>query len=160
MKSSAKTVDEYLKSLPEDRRAAIDAVRKVILDNLQPGFEECMQYGMIGYVVPHRLYPAGYHCDPRQPLTYANLGSQKNHMALYLMCVYGHAETRKWFEKAYATSGKKLDMGKACVRFKKAEDLPLDVIGQAIGRVSVKDYVAGIEKVLAQSAAKRTKNKN
>jgi hypothetical protein len=159
MKSSAKTVDAYLKSLPAERQAAIGAVRKVILDNLQPGFEECMQYGMIGYVVPHSLYPAGYHCDPRQPLTYASLGSQKNHMALYLMCVYGHNETRKWFEKAYAASGKKLDMGKACVRFKKAEDLPLEVIGQAIGRVSVKNYIAGVAKVLAESAAARAKSK-
>ena len=87
MKSSAKTVDEYLAALPENRRTAISTVRKVILANLPEGYEECMSYGMIGYVVPHRIYPAGYHCDPKLPLPYANLGSQKNHMALYLMSV-------------------------------------------------------------------------
>src|ERR1043166_6063897 len=116
MTSKAKTVSEYLKALPEDRRAAISAVRDVILANLSKGYAECMQYGMIGYVVPHSLYPAGYHCRPSEPLTYAMLGSQKNHMALYLMCAYGDPKTNEWFRKAYAATGKKLDMGKACVR--------------------------------------------
>ena len=129
MQSSARTVDEYLKSLPADRRAAIGAVRKVILANLDEGYEECMSYGMIGYVVPHRIYPAGYHCDPSLPLPFANLGSQKNHMALHLMCCYGDKATDQWFRKAWAAAGKKLDMGKSCVRFKKLEDLSLEVIG-------------------------------
>src|SRR5215831_18648227 len=130
MTSNAKTVDEYLRSLPPDRRAALSAVREVILANLPEGYEEQMQYGMIGYVVPHRLYPAGYHCNPKEPLPFATLGSQKNHMALHLCTVYGDGATTEWFRKAYAATGKKLDMGKACVRFKRLDDLPLDVIGQ------------------------------
>src|SRR5437867_9584228 len=125
MLSTAKTVADYLAELPPDRREAISAVRKVILKNLPKGFEEIMQYGMIGYVVPFKLFPAGYHCDPTQPLCYAGLASQKNHMAIYLMTVYGHKETEEWFVRAYKASGKKLDMGKSCVRFKKLDDLPL-----------------------------------
>ena len=92
MKSTAKTVDEYVKGLPEDRRKAISAIRKVILDNLPEGYQECMSYGMIGYVVPHSIYPKGYQCNPKLPLPFVNLGSQKNHMALYLMCIYGDAK--------------------------------------------------------------------
>src|SRR5258708_4000310 len=148
MKRNAKWGAGYIKGLPADRRAAITAVRKVILDNLPKGYEECVQYGMISYVVPHSIYPAGYHCDPSQPLTYACLASQKNYMAVYLFNVYGHKETEQWFKKAYQASGKRLDMGKCCVRFKKLEDLPLDVIGQVIARTPVKAYTACIEKVL------------
>ncbi len=110
MTSAAKTVKEYLAGLPAERRSAIEAVREVILANLPQGYEEVIQYGMISYVVPHRLYPAGYHCDPKQALTYASLGSQKNHMALYLMCAYGDPATNEWFRQAYAASGKKLNM--------------------------------------------------
>ncbi len=155
MKSRAKTVSEYLKSLPEERKAAISAVRDVIRSNLPKGYEECVQYGMISYVVPHSLYPAGYHCNPREPLTYASLGSQKNHMALYLMCAYGDPETDRWFRQAYKATGKKLDMGKACVRFKKLEDLPLEVIGQVIARTPAESYIARVEAVLARSSARR-----
>lgn len=158
MKSAAATVEDYLQSLPEDRRVAISAVREVVLANLPKGYEECMSYGMIGYVVPHRLYPAGYHCDPKLPLPFANLASQKNHMALYLMTVYGDPATEKWFRKAWQTAGKKLDMGKCCVRFKKLADVPLEVIGQAIARVPVADYIARIEKVLG-TTSKRTARK-
>src|SRR5256712_7710699 len=111
MQSSAKTVQEYLKELPADRREAINAVRGVILANLPKGYEECMSYGMIGYVVPHSLYPAGYHCDPKLPLLFANLASQKNHVAIYLMCCYGDPATEQWFRKAWQATGKKLDMG-------------------------------------------------
>jgi hypothetical protein len=157
MTSNARTVDDYVAALPEDRRAALSAVRQVILANLPQGYEECMQYGMIGYVVPHRLYPAGYHCDPKQPLTYASLGSQKNHMAIYLMCVYGDPATAQWFRKAFQAAGKKLDMGKSCVRFKKLDDLPLDVIGQVIARVPVKAYLARVEQVLKRTPRKRGK---
>ena len=158
MKSAAATVEDYLKSLPEDRRAAISAVRKVILANLPKGYEECMSYGMIGYVVPHRIYPAGYHCDPKLPLPFANLASQKNHMALYLMCCYGDPATNEWFVKAWRAAGKKLDMGKSCVRFKKLEDVSLEVIGQLIARVPVAHYITHIEKVLGQPS-KRTPRK-
>jgi hypothetical protein len=156
--SKAKTVSEYLAELPADRRAALQAVRKVIRANLDKDYEEGMQYGMISYCVPHRVYPPGYHCDPTVPLLYAALASQKNHMAVYLMCVYGHEETASWFKEAWAKTGKKLDMGKSCVRFKKIEDVALDVIGQAIARVPAKKYVARYEAVLKNSAArKRTK---
>ncbi len=157
MTSAAKTVDEYLAALPADRQAAITKVREVILASLPKGYEERMQYGMISYVVPHSLYPAGYHCEPKQALTMASLGSQKNHMALYLMSAYGHQETREWFEKAYRASGKKLDMGKACVRFRKLDDLPLEVIGQAIARVPVKKYIESVEAVMRQRSGKKSR---
>jgi len=146
MQRKAKTVEQYLAQLPPERREAISAVRKVILKNLPKGFEEGMLYGMIGYFVPHKLFPAGYHCDPSQPLCYAGLASQKNHMSLYLMCIYGHKETKDWFVKAYKATGKKLDMGKSCIRFKKLEKLPLELIGQTIARVSVAKFIEAYEK--------------
>ncbi len=113
----------------------------MILKNLDRDFEEGMQYGMIGYYVPHSIYPPGYHCDPRQPLPFANLGSQKNHMALYLMCVYADQNQRKSFEADWKKAGKKLDMGKSCVRFKNVDDLALDVIGKTIAQVSARKYI-------------------
>jgi hypothetical protein len=158
MTSRAKTVDEYLANLPHERRTAISGVRDVILTNLPKGYEETMQYGMIGYVVPHSIYPAGYHCDPSKPLTYAMLGSQKNHMAIYLCNVYGHKETETWFRKAYEATGKKLDMGKSCVRFKKLEQLPLEVIGEVIARTPVHKYVACVEQVLNRRPGKPGKS--
>lgn len=157
MKSDATTVEAYLKSLPEDRRVAISTVRRVILANLPKGCEECMSCGMIGYVVPHSIYPAGYHCDPKLPLPFANLASQKNHMALYLMTVYGDPATEQWFRKAWQAAGKKIDMGKSCVRFKKLEDVPLEVVGQAIARVAVENYVARVKAFLATPSEKGTK---
>jgi len=153
MQSEAKTVKEYLAELPADRRAAIEAVRKVIRKNLDKGYEEGMQYGMIGYYVPHKLYPAGYHCDPKHPLPFAGLASQKNYMAVYLMCD-GNPKDEEWFRKEWAKTGKKLDMGKSCIRFKKLEDLPLEVIGKAIARVPVKDYVANYESVIKPKSKK------
>ncbi len=148
MQSKAATVDEYLASLPEDRRAAIEAVRAVIRQNLDPGYEEGMQYGMIGYYVPHRVYPAGYHCDPKQPLPFAGLASQKGHMSVYLMCVYGAAEHGTRFRDEWAKTGKKLDMGKSCIRFKKIEDLALDVIGATIKRVPARSYIGYYESAI------------
>lgn len=142
MQSAASTVTQYLAELPADRRSAIEAVRAVILANLPKGYEETMHYGGIGYVVPHSLYPAGYHCDPTKPLTYAGLGNQKNYMAVYLMNVYGSKETESWFQKAYKATGKRLDMGKSCVRFRKLDDLPLELVGQAIARTSVAEFIA------------------
>jgi hypothetical protein len=155
MQSQATTVEQYLAGLPDDRRQAIAAVREVILKNLDEDYEEGMQYGMIGYYVPHSVYPAGYHCDPRQPLPFAGLASQKNHMALYMMCVYGESDHAKWFQQAWKKTGKKLDMGKSCVRFKKLEDLALDVIGEAIRRVPAKKYIYVYESA-RQSTRKRT----
>ena len=161
MKSKAATVKEYLESLAPDRRAAIEAVRTVILKNLGKGYEEGMQYGMIGYFVPHSAFPAGYHCDPKQPLTYAGLASQKNHMAIYLMCVYGSKDIAQWFRDEWAKSGKKLDMGKSCIRFKKIEDVALDAVGKAIAKVPMKKYIEHYESVLAMmgkgKSAKKTK---
>lgn len=146
MQSKAATVKEYLESLAEDRRAAIQAVRKVILKNLPKGYKEVMQYSMIGYVVPLSLYPAGYLGKKDMPLPYAGLASQKNYMALYLMNVYGDEEIERWFKSAYAASGKKLDMGKSCVRFKKLEDLALEVIGEAVARTPVKKTIEQYER--------------
>jgi hypothetical protein len=157
MKSAATTVEAYLATLPEDRRRAIEAVRKVILDNLDEGYEEGIQYGMIGYYVPHRVYPAGYHCDPKQPLPFAALASQKGYMSVYLMCIYGHEALRSWFEDAWAKAGKKLNMGKSCVRFKKLEDLALDVIGEAIRRVPTRKYIEYVESARAAAGAGRAK---
>ena len=141
MQSKATTVAAYLASLPPDRRAAVETVRKVILKNLDKDYEEGMLYGMIGYYVPHRVFPAGYHCDPSKPLCFAALASQKNALSLYLMCTYGDEGQRDWFTDAWARTGKKLEMGKSCIRFKKPEDLALDVIGEAIRRVPAKAYV-------------------
>lgn len=151
MQSKAKTVDEYLASLPADRRAALEALRKVFRANLDKNYEEVMQYGMIGYVVPHRVFAPGYHCDPKEPLPFAGLASQKNHMALYIGCLYGgdghggEAPEVAWFVEAWKKTGKKLDMGKACVRFKKIEDVPLEVVGELIRRVPAKVYVERYE---------------
>ena len=107
------TVARYLAALPKDRRVAIQAVRKVILDNLDAGYAEGLQYGSIGYFVPHSVYPPGYHCDPTQPLPYVGIASQKNHMAIYLFCVYTSEDEQRWFRDAWAKTGKKLDMGKS-----------------------------------------------
>lgn len=150
MTSKATTVEQYLAELPEDRRQALEAVRQVILANLDPNYEEGMQYGSIGYFVPHSVFPAGYHCDPKQPLPFAGLASQKNHMALYLFCIYSDEAAAEEFKSAWAKTGKKLDMGKSCLRFKKAEDLALDVIGEAIKRATAAKFIAQYESVLAR----------
>ncbi|CAG0948911.1 hypothetical protein PHYC_00068 [Phycisphaerales bacterium] len=160
MQSKASTVDAYLKSLPADRRAAICAVREVILKNLDKDYEEGMQYGMIGYCVPHRVFPAGYHCDPKQPLCFAGLASQKNHMAVYLMCVYGSKEQEAWFRGAWGKTGKKLDMGKSCIRFKRVEDLALDVLGEAVRRVPAKKYIENYTRLLEGMDAARAARKS
>lgn len=160
MQSKAATVASYLASLAPERRKEIETVRKVILANLDGAYEEGMQYGMIGYYVPHSLFPAGYHCDPKQPLPFAALGSQKNHIGVYLMCVYGHAELNEWFRNAWAKTGKKLDMGKACVRFKRAEEAALEVIGEAIRRVPAKKYIEFYEKSREGTGAGGAKKKN
>ena len=148
MQSKAKNVEDYLAELPEDRRVAISSVRDAILKNLPEGFEEGMQYGMIGYYVPHSLYPDGYHCNPKQPLPFTHLASQKNYMSLYLMCICGDETLRDWFVAEWEKTGLQLNMGKSCVRFKTLEDIPLKLIGQAIRKVSVKQFVNSYEKSL------------
>ena len=152
MQSSAKTVTEYIAALPEDRRDAISKVRAVIRKNLPKGYAEQMQYGVIGYVVPHKLYPAGYHCKPEEPLPFAGLASQKNYMALYMMSAYQHEGIAEMLKERFAERGKKLDMGKSCIRFKKAEDLPLDVIGEVVGLVSVADYITRYEAAIGRKS--------
>ncbi len=153
MTSSAATVDEYLAELPPDRREAIAAVRAVILANLDPAYQEKMAYGMIGYSIPHSVYPAGYHCNPKDPLPFAGLASQKNNMAVYLMSLYIQADgsDTAWFESEWAKSGKKLDKGKSCIRFKKLADLDLNILGQAIKRVSAQQYIQYYEASLPTS---------
>ena len=141
--SSAKTVSSYLQELPENRREALIKVRKVILKNLPKGYKETMNWGMISYEIPFARYPNTYN---KRPLGIAALASQKNYMSLYLMTVYGDKKIEKWFKDRYAASGKKPDMGKSCVHFKKLEDLPLDLIGEVIARVSVDEYIAHYEK--------------
>jgi hypothetical protein len=140
--STASTVDEYLAELPDDRRDAISAVRDVILANLPDGYEETMRWGMISYEIPLARYPSTYNGEP---LSYAALASQKRHMAVYLNGIYADGDEAKWFTDAYEATGKKLDMGKSCVRFKRLDDLPLELVGAAIARTSVDDYVARYE---------------
>ena len=145
MQSKASTVPEYLASLPDDRRNALESLRKVFAANMDPLFEEGMQYGMIGYYLPHRVYPAGYHCDPKQPLPFAGLASQKNHLSLYLMCLYSEGTDLKWFSEEWAKSGHKLDMGRCCVRFRRIEQVPLVVVAALLRRVTANAYVEHYE---------------
>jgi uncharacterized protein YdhG (YjbR/CyaY superfamily) len=141
MQSKAKTPSEYIKSLPAERRQAISKVRRVIKKHLPKGYVETMQYGMLAYVVPLKIYPDGYLDDKKTPLPYVSLASQKQHMAVYLSNIYGEQKLAKWFKAKYKKSGKKMDMGKSCVRFRKLDDLPLELIGQAVGKTSVKDFI-------------------
>ncbi len=154
MQSKALTVDQYVKELPADRRAVISAVRQVFLKNLNKGFEERMSYGMIGYCVPHSIYPAGYHCDPNQPLPFAGIAAQKNAYSVYLFCIYADADEGMKFRKAWAATGKKLDMGKSCIRFKKLEDCALDVIAATLQRVTVDSHIAQYEKAVPGAAGR------
>jgi uncharacterized protein YdhG (YjbR/CyaY superfamily) len=142
MTSGASTVNEYLSELPEERQKAIDKLRKVVKKNLPKGFQETMNYGMIGYVVPHKIFPAGYHCDPKQPLPFMNIASQKNFIAIYHMGLYSIPSLLKWFTDAYAKAGVgKLDMGKSCIRFKKPENIPYELIGELASKLSVADWI-------------------
>ena len=151
MISKATTPEEYIESLPEDRREIISRIRKTIHKNLPKGFKEGVAYGMIGYVVPHSIYPDGYHCDPKQPLPFISLASQKNHIALYHMGLYG-GEHLEWFQKEWQkASSKKLDMGKSCIRFKKAEDVPLELIGKLAAKMSPQDWIAVYERNLKKA---------
>jgi len=154
MTSTASTPEEYIASLPEDRRDQMADLRSRILAILPEGYEETMQYGMISYVVPHSRYPDGYHCDPKQALMYASLASQKNYMALYLMGAYGPENGARFREK-YLASGKKLDMGAACVRFKKLDDLAVDVVLEHIASISVDNYLAAYEAAIPASKRKK-----
>ncbi len=149
MQSKAATPEEYVESLPEDRREAINKLRKVIRKNLPKGFAEEMSYGMIGYVVPHKLYPKGYHCDPKLPLPFLNIASQKNFIAVYHMGIYMNPKLLDWFTNEYPKhSKKKLDMGKSCLRFKKPDEIPYDLIGELASKMTVAEWVSLYEKAL------------
>ena len=150
--SDAKTPDAYLASLPPERRQALTALRDVIRANLPAGYEEGMGYGMIGYYVPLERFPDTYN---GQPLSLAGIASQKRYMSLYLNTVYGDPETDRWFRERYAASGKKLDMGKSCVRFRKLDDVPLDLIGETIARTPVDRHIERYEAVLGSSRKAR-----
>ena len=150
------TVEAYLAGLPEDRREAIEAIREVVLANLDEPFEEGIQYGMIGYYLPHSVYPDGYHCDPKQPLPFVQIGNQKRHLGLYLFCLYGNETEEQRFREAWAKAGHKLDMGKSCVRIKKLEDVPLKVVGRTIKRMTAKKFIKHYEGSVPEARRKKS----
>lgn len=142
MQSKVTTVQEYINELPNDRREAIEKLRKVISKNLPKGFEETIGYGMIGYVVPHSIYPKGYHCDTKQPLPFISLASQKNFIALYHMGIYAEPTLLEWFVSEFPKHAKsKLDMGKSCIRFKKIDDIPFELIGELASKMTTEDWI-------------------
>lgn len=142
MTYQANTPDEYVNAVDEDRRGAFKKLRETILENIPEGFEEQMGYGMIGYAVPHTLYPPGYHCDPKLPLPFVGIAAQKNFIALYHMGIYALPELLDWFVTEYPKHSKrKLDMGKSCTRFKKTEEIPYELIGQLMQKMSVADWI-------------------
>ena len=141
--------DDFISALPEDRQAAMQKLRKTIKKNLPKGFEESVAGGMLNYSVPHKTYPAGYHCNPKQPLPFACIASQKAGISLYHMGVYSFPEVLNWFTAEYPKhSKKKLDMGKSCIRFKNAEDIPYELIGELMKKITVDDWIARYESVL------------
>lgn len=147
MQSKATSVSDYLNELPEDRMIAVDKLRKVIKKNLPKGFKEEMSYGMIGYVVPHTLYKEGYHCDPTLPLPFMNIASQKNFVAVYHMGIYANPVLLNWFVEEFPKHSKaKLDMGKSCLRFKKVDEIPFELIGELASKMTPQDWIAVYEK--------------
>lgn len=154
MQIPAANVAEYLSKLPDDRREMLEALRKVILKNIDKPFEEGIQYGMIGYYLPHSVYPDGYHCNPEEPLPFASMASQKNNVSLYLFCVYTSPELLQWFQAEWKKTGKRLDMGKSCIRLKKLEDIPLDLIGKLFKKIKAKDFVRTYEEARDTSWSK------
>ncbi|KAA3440062.1 DUF1801 domain-containing protein [Rufibacter hautae] len=143
MPATALSPQDYLDALPQDRQAAIEALRQTLLQNLPAGFQEEISYGMIGYVVPHTLYPAGYHCDPKLPLPFLSIASQKNFIAVYHMGLYANPELLAWFTSEYPKHSKtKLDMGKSCIRFKKPDQIPLALLGELARKMTPQDWIA------------------
>lgn len=146
MQSNAQTVDEYISQVPDLQREAITKLREVILSNLPEGFSEEMNYGMMGYVVPHGLYPKGYHCDPKLPLPFLSVAAQKNFIAVYHMGIYADARLLDWFTNEYPKHSKfKLDMGKSCIRFKNPAQIPFGLIGELAGKMQVADWISCYE---------------
>lgn len=146
MRSEAKSPDEYVAEVPDERKEAISRLREVIKNNLPKGFKEVMSYGMIGYVVPHELYPGGYHCDPSLPLPFMNLASQKNFIAVYHAGIYADPELNKWFVGEYPKYvSTKLDMGKSCIRFKNVKNIPFELIGELSSKMTVDSWIETYE---------------
>lgn len=142
MANKPSTVKEYIDELPEERKSVISELREVIINNLPKGFEETISYGMIGYVVPHSLYPGGYHCDPKLPLPFINIASQKNYIALYHMGIYANNKLLNWFTSEYPKYVKsKLDLGKSCIRFKKIDQIPFDLIGELVSKMNPEEWI-------------------
>ncbi|HET7415909.1 MAG TPA: DUF1801 domain-containing protein [Arthrobacter sp.] len=135
------TVDDYAAELPEERRAAFGQLLSTIRQNIDPAFEEVLNYGMPSWVVPHSVHPAGYHCDPKLPVPFLSLGNQKNYIALYHMGIYSDPATLDWFQQAYRGTGYKLDMGKSCIRFKKMEQIPCELIAELMRRITLREYL-------------------
>ncbi len=149
MTSNALTVEQYLEDLPDDRKAAMVRLRTIILQNLPKGFKEEMSYGMIGYVVPFEIYPSGYHCNPKLPLPFMSFASQKNSINFYHMMLYAEPSLHDWFVESYPKyCNQKLDMGKSCIRFKKIEHIPFDLIGELVKKICVEDWVKTYESKL------------
>ncbi len=146
MQSKATSPDQYIKELPEERKGVMSKLRKIVLDNLPEGFEETMNYGMLGYVVPHSKYPNGYHADPKLPLPFINLASQKNHIGFYHMGIYSDPELLEWFTEEYPkhVSGK-LDMGKSCIRFKNINKIPYELLGELVTKISSDEWIKTYE---------------
>jgi len=149
MQIFAASPDNYVSQIPEERRDAINRLRKVINENIPEGFQETMSYGMIGYVVPHSIYPKGYHTTPKLPLPFISLASQKNNIAVYHMGLYAGGPFLEWFKKEYALRCKsKLDMGKSCIRLKKIEDIPFDLFGELASKITVREWIETYEKLI------------
>lgn len=146
MQSKATTPEQFIDELPEDRKAIISTIRKAIKDNLPKGFEEVISYGMLGYVVPHSIYPGGYHCTPKLPLPFINIASQKNHISIHHLGLYASKPMIYWFTEEWGKhTTKKMDMGKGCLRFKKAEDMPINLIEKLAKKMSVQQWIETYE---------------
>lgn len=147
MHNKPETILQYIHNCPQERQEALHQLRKVILENIPDGFKEQISYGMPGYVVPHQIYPAGYHCDPKLPLPFCSFASQKNHIAFYHSGIYADDRLKNWFIENYNERVKsKLDMGKSCIRFKKPDEIPFDLIAELMQKVTVKDWIKAYEK--------------
>lgn len=153
MQSSAKSPEEYLDSLPDDRKPVMEKLRNTIIENLPKGFQESMGYGMLGWSVPHAMYPKGYHCDPKIPLPFLSIASQKNFIAVYHMGIYSDPDLLNWFTSEYPKYLKtKLDMGKSCIRFKKPDQIPFELIGELVQKMTPADWILKYEKALSKGS--------
>ena len=149
MESKVQSINEYLNQLPEDKAEAVKKLHQLIIQTMPKGFEACMNYGMIGYVVPHQIYPQGYHCDPKLPLPFMSLAAQKNAISFYHMGIYADENLMNWFKEEYAKLVKtKLDMGKSCIRLKKPDQIPFDLIKQLVSKMTPKDWIQLYEQQL------------